>query len=103
MRESGIEEIVMPILTLFRQEAPKGVASLAAALEAQDLTAASRAAHSLKSSAANIRAKELADLLQQLELAAQGGDAALTGSLFDRVKVAYEAAIECLAAAGVGT
>lgn len=103
MRASGIEEIVMPMLTLFRQEAPKGIASLTAALEARDLTAASRAAHSLKSSAANIRAKELAELLLQLELAAQGGDAALTDSLFGRVKVAYDAAIECLAAAGVET
>jgi HPt (histidine-containing phosphotransfer) domain-containing protein len=101
MRDSGIEEIVMPMLTLFRQEAPKGIASLTTALEERDLNAASRAAHSLKSSSANIRAMELADLLQQLELAAQAGDAAVTASLFDRVKIAYDEAIECLVAAGV--
>jgi HPt (histidine-containing phosphotransfer) domain-containing protein len=104
MRASGIEDIVMPMLTLFRQEAPKGVASLTEALEARDLDldAAARAAHSLKSSSANIRAKELAHLLQQLELAAHAGDAALTRNLYDRVMVAYDAVIECLAAAGVG-
>ncbi len=102
MRASGIEDIVIPMLTLFRQEAPKGIASLTEALQARDLDGAARAAHSLKSSAANIRAKELAHLLQQLELAAHGGDAALTESLYDRVMVAYDAVIECLAAAGVG-
>ena len=101
MRESGIEEIVMPMLTLFAQEAPKGLAALTAAMEARDLDAASRAAHSLKSSAANIRAKELAELLQQLEIAAQGGDEKLSRSLFDRVKLAHRAAIDCLAEAGV--
>ena len=101
MRESGIEEIVMPMLTLFAQEAPKGLDALKAALEQRDLDAASRAAHSLKSSSANILAKELADLLQQLEIAARGGDETLSRSLFDRVNVAYRAAMDCLAEAGV--
>ncbi len=101
MRASGIEEIVTPMLTLFAQEAPKGLATLTAATEARNLDAVSRAAHSLKSSSANIRAKELANLLQQLEIAAQGGDEALSRSLFDRVKLAHAAAMECLAAAGV--
>lgn len=91
----------MPMLTLFAQEAPKGLAALTEALEARDLDATSRAAHSLKSSSANIRAKELADLLQQLEIAAREGDDELTRSLFERVKFAYQAAMDCLAEAGV--
>lgn len=101
MRESGIEEIFMPMLTLFAQEAPKGLAALTEALDARDLDAASRAAHSLKSSSANIRAKELAELLQQLEIAAQGGDEKLARGLCDRVKLAHQAAMDCLAEAGV--
>jgi len=101
MRASGIEEIVVPMLTLFAQEAPKGVAALASALAAHDLDAVGRAAHSLKSSAGNVRAKALAELLLQLESAAERGDAQASASLFESVVSAYDATRAQLAEMGI--
>jgi len=101
MRESGIEEIVVPMLQLFAQEAPKGMGALTGAIRSGDLDAVNRAAHSLKSSAGNVRAKTLAELLQQLENAAKGQDAAQVASLFESVRGAYDAALRHLAELGV--
>jgi HPt (histidine-containing phosphotransfer) domain-containing protein len=101
MRASGIEEIVMPMLQLFVQEAPKGMRVLDGAIASGDLDAVNRAAHSLKSSAGNVRARALAELLQQLENAAKGKDAAKVGGLFESVKGAYDAAIRHLGELGV--
>ena len=101
MRASGIEEIVMPMLQLFAQEAPKGMGVLGGAIASGDLDAVSRAAHSLKSSAGNVRAKTLAELLEQLENAARGKDVAKVGRLFESVKGAYDAALRHLGELGV--
>lgn len=103
MRASGIEEIVMPMLQLFAQEAPKGMGALSSAMASGDLEAVNRAAHSLKSSAGNVRAKALADVLQQLENAARGKDAATVQQLFGSVKTSYDAALRQLGEIGVGS
>jgi HPt (histidine-containing phosphotransfer) domain-containing protein len=100
MRAAGIEEIVGPMLALFAQEAPKGMATLTATVEAGDVDGIRRAAHALKSSAGNIRAKELADLLQALEAAAQAGSLPEALALFDRVKTAHRTAMDFLATEG---
>jgi HPt (histidine-containing phosphotransfer) domain-containing protein len=102
MRASGIEEIVMPMLQLFAQEAPKGMAALSSAMSGSDLEAVNRAAHSLKSSAGNVRAKTLADLLQELENAAKGKDGATVSRLFASVQTAYDATLVQLTELGIG-
>jgi HPt (histidine-containing phosphotransfer) domain-containing protein len=96
MRAAGIEDIVDPMLALFMQEAPKGMATLVATVGSRDLEGARRAAHALKSSAGNIRAKELADLLQQLETAAQEGSMDVALATFGSVQRAYKAVIDYL-------
>jgi HPt (histidine-containing phosphotransfer) domain-containing protein len=101
MRESGIEEIVVPMLQLFLQEAPRGMAGLSSAMATGDLDAASRAAHSLKSSAGNVRARRLAELLQQLEDAAGAKDGAKAARIFESVKAAHEAALRQLTESGI--
>jgi two-component system sensor histidine kinase BarA len=101
MRSSGIEEIVVPMLQLFAQEAPKGMAALESAMGAGDLPAASRAAHSLKSSAGNVRAESLATLLQQLEHAAKGDDSEASVRLLAAVRAAADAALRQLAEQGI--
>jgi len=101
MRASGIEEIVIPMLELFAQEAPKGMDALEAAMAAGDLEAVNRAAHALKSSAGNVRARELAGLLQELESAARAKDAAKAGRLFESAKDACTAALGQLAELGI--
>jgi HPt (histidine-containing phosphotransfer) domain-containing protein len=96
MREAGIEDIVEPMLDLFATEAAKGMAQLSSAMAAKDLDAVGRVAHSLKSSAGNIRAKPLADLLQALENAAAQGDRAKAASLIGPVEAAHAAALAFL-------
>ena len=102
MRASGIEEIVRPMLELFAQEAPKGMVSLSSAMAAKNLDEVVRAAHSLKSSAGNIRAKEFADLLQRLEVAAGRQDDAEVTHLFEAVGLAYNAVLQQLSDFGIG-
>lgn len=101
MRDSGIEEIVVPMLQLFGQEAPKGMAAIESTMAAGDLEAASRAAHSFKSSAGNVRAKALAELLQQLENAAKDNDAARSARLLPSVRTAHEDVLRYLAESGI--
>lgn len=101
MRAAGIEEIVVPMLQLFGQEAPKGMDALVAAMRAGDLDTASRAAHSLKSSAGNVRATTLADTLQALEHAAAAKNGPQATSHFEAAKVAYDAVVRQLADFGV--
>jgi HPt (histidine-containing phosphotransfer) domain-containing protein len=103
MRAAGIEEVVEPILALFAQEGPKGVASISAALSAGDMEGVRRAAHSLKSSAGNIRAKALAELLQQLENAAEARDSRRVVSLAESVGLEHDAVLKYLAPFGAGT
>ena len=98
MRDAGIEDIVEPMLELFTAEAAKGVAQIRSAMSAGDLDALGRTAHSLKSSAGNVRAKALAELLQELETAAGEGDAAAAARLIGPIEAQHAAAAEYLAA-----
>ncbi len=100
MRAAGIEEIVEPMLELFTTEAAKGMAQLSRAVAAGNLDAAGRAAHSLKSSAGNVRAKALAGLLQELENAATIGDVAAARRVYGLVEAEHAAAARYLAEAG---
>jgi len=97
MRAAGIEDIVEPMLELFVTEAAKGMKQLRSAMSAGDLDAVGRVAHSLKSSAGNIRARPLANLLQQLEDAAGQGDRAKVSSLVGPIETEHAAAVEYLA------
>jgi two-component system sensor histidine kinase/response regulator len=97
MRDAGIEEIVEPMLDLFVTEAAKGMAIIADAMAAGDLDALGRAAHSMKSSAGNVRAKGLAAVLQELETAAASGDRAAAARLTGSVAAQHAAAAAYLA------
>jgi HPt (histidine-containing phosphotransfer) domain-containing protein len=97
MRAAGIEDIVEPMLELFATEAAKGMAQLTSAVAAGDLDSASRSAHSLRSSAGNIRAKALAALLQELETAATEGDRANAARLIGSVEAEHAAVARYLA------
>jgi HPt (histidine-containing phosphotransfer) domain-containing protein len=97
MRAAGIEDIVEPLLELFTTEGEKGMTKLSSALAAGDLDALGRTAHSLKSSAGNIRAKTLAALLQEMENAATDGDRARAASLLPQVEAEHAAAVRYLA------
>jgi HPt (histidine-containing phosphotransfer) domain-containing protein len=97
MRAAGIEEIIEPMLELFTTEASKGMGRITAALAAGDLPTLSRAAHSLKSSAGNVRARALAAVLQELETAAAQGDRAAAARLVGVAEAEHAAACRYLA------
>jgi HPt (histidine-containing phosphotransfer) domain-containing protein len=98
MRAAGIEDIVEPMLELFVTEAAKGMEQLRSATSAGDLDVVGRIAHSLKSSAGNVRAKGLADLLQELENAAAQGDRAKVAKLTGPIEREHRAAVAYIAA-----
>ncbi|MDT8369537.1 MAG: response regulator [Longimicrobiales bacterium] len=73
MEAAGVPEVVPTLLDLFCSELPERRCVIARAIEAEDLEEAAMAAHSLKSSAANIHAHALHRALRDLELAARAG------------------------------
>jgi HPt (histidine-containing phosphotransfer) domain-containing protein len=97
MRDAGIEEIIEPMLDLFATEAAKAMEVITAAMAVGDLDALGRAAHSMKSSAGNIRAKPLAAALQELETAAVEGNRAAVARLIGMVDTQHAAALAYLA------
>ena len=86
MRAAGVEEAVDAILDTFVQSAEERIAALAAALVSGGAAEIERAAHAFKSSAGTIGAKRLAELLQQVEAAAEAGDIAQARALGERFK-----------------
>ena len=102
MREAGIEEIVDATLEVYVEEAQAIFAALSAAILAGDAEAVRANAHSLKSSSGNIWASDLAELLNELETAAHGGNLAVATEIFERVKPQYESVMAYLAESGAG-
>ena len=76
MREADAEDTVDAILATFVTALPGFLASLTAAVAAQDAPRIQRAAHNLKSAAGSIGAAGLATLLANMETAALAGDVA---------------------------
>ena len=100
MRDLEAGDIVEQILTVYVEEARSFFSSLSAAVSSGDVETIRFAAHTLRSSSGNIRANDLAGLLEHLEIAAQEGDLSRATQLFDRVKPMYEAVIAYLADRG---
>ena len=73
LRDLGGDEFLAELATLFLQDAPVHLGSITEALNAGDSDAIARAAHALKSAAANMGAKHLQELLSQLEQAGRAG------------------------------
>jgi HPt (histidine-containing phosphotransfer) domain-containing protein len=93
----GGPDVLVEILTVFRDDAPRRVETLRAALDGRDADGAHRAAHSLKGSAGNIGAGPMQAICRAIEDRARAGDlagaAALVGDLereFARVRAEIE-------------
>lgn len=69
----GEQADLIELIDAFLQEAPGIVAALAAAQRSADLTGARRAAHSLKSNARDMGARELAEICERLETQSAAG------------------------------
>ncbi len=78
LRELGGEEdpqLLFELIELFLEDAPARLAEMEEALDAQNLDGMRRAAHTLKSSSANMGAVMFSQLCKDLELAARESDA----------------------------
>jgi CheY-like chemotaxis protein len=89
MREAGIEEVVEPSISAFLDDAPSRMEELASALDAADPQRVAAVAHALKSGCRNLRADDLADLLEELERAGTGADMEAAGRLAETVRSEY--------------
>jgi len=96
MREAGIEETVGTILGVFCEDAPERMATLETSLASADASDIRMAAHAYKSAAATIRAVNLAELLNQVELAGESGQVSQAEELIPRVRAEHEAVLAYL-------
>lgn len=79
-------DLLGSLAALFRESSSQQLAELRLAFEAQDPQAAQRAAHTLKSSAGNIGAKEIAELARQIEEAGRQQAIEAARPRFDRLE-----------------
>lgn len=76
------DEFLVEIWTAFKEESVKLQRELAMALEAEDLPAVERHAHSFKGMSANIGAEKLQSVACDMELSARGGDILTVRAIF---------------------
>jgi len=86
MQEAGAEEAVAGILATFANTLPQRLEALADATGGQDPEPIQRAAHAFKSAAATIGARRLAQLLEEMEASARGGDVVRAQSALQEVR-----------------
>lgn len=94
----GGPEFVVEMIDLFLEHAPARTAAARDALEAGDMTALYRAAHSLKSTAANLGARSLQEIAAQVEALAADGDAEAAAPLLAKMAARCDDALSALAA-----
>jgi two-component system, sensor histidine kinase len=96
LAEAGIEEAGDRMLHVFLDDSVHRMRALSDAIVAEDLPAARRAAHGLKSGSGNVRAVTLAALLQSAESAAEEGDIGTLRALLPAIQTEYERVVEQL-------
>lgn len=66
-RVEGEPDLIVELIDLYAEDAPRRLASIRGALAAKDLTALRRAAHGLKGSSASLGARKVEALCEKLE------------------------------------
>ena len=79
--DAGNTFVLDEVIAMYLEEAPRHVARLQAALEAQDAAELGRIAHAFKSASQNVGATQLGDLCRQLERQGKAGHLAQAGAL----------------------
>lgn len=82
------EELAQELLAAFLQDCPKRTSELREAIEAEDASAASKLAHSLKGMCGVVRAERLSKLALEMEFMAKNGN-------MDAVRTNFTAFTEC--------
>lgn len=86
----GGQEFVVEMIELFLEHAPQRLETARTALDAGDMTAVYRAAHSLKSTAANVGARGLQSAAERAEGRAAAEDAQALSPLLEGMEHHYE-------------
>ena len=94
LKDWGGESLSREIVRLFLENGPSRVDQIREALDGEDLDVPERAAHSLKSSAANVGAQLLRNVASDLELAASGGDVQRVRDLVPNIEEAFAEAAQ---------
>lgn len=89
LRRLGGDKLVGDLINLFLESAPQRLETIRVGLEAGDLTALGRAAHSLTSSAGNLGAVEMQTLAAALEEKATAQEKTEVAELFQRLQTAW--------------
>lgn len=86
----GGASLLEKMIDAFVRSSPERVDSAVESMQRGDLEMVSRAAHSLKSSAANFGATQLVELVAELETVAREGDAVRSSDLVEDLPALYE-------------
>lgn len=93
LREWGGDKLVRQMIRLYMENARVRLGQVDEGLApGGDLQVAEQGAHSLKSSAANVGAREVNRLAAELEASSGGGDASAAAALRDRLQAAVDEA-----------
>lgn len=95
LEEWGGKKLSHEIVRLFLENGPVRMDQIRVAMKVEDLDSPERGAHSLKSSAANVGARHVRRLADEVELAASDSDLKRVRDLIPNLEQAYaEAALE---------
>lgn len=97
MEANGAANILQKVLKIFIETSPSMLAKMQDAAAGGDLGALRDAAHTLKSSAANVGAADLSELCARLEALARQGDVGSCLAMMGAVESEFEWAAEALA------
>jgi HPt (histidine-containing phosphotransfer) domain-containing protein len=99
LRELGGDDggaLLRELVELFMQDTPPRMVALEDAMQKQDGQALERAAHALKSSCANMGARQLASLCKQLEDSGRQGTFAAAAEIITLSKQEFDAVTRAL-------
>ena len=99
LAEAGAEEILWELVETFATDAPHRMEAIDTALQSGSGKEIRSAAHAYKSSAGTMRARELASLLLDLELAGNEADLDKALALQAPIRDAHDRALEFLSGA----
>lgn len=97
LQRPGRPDLIARLIEMFRDDAPKKRDEIGRSLETEDAETLHRAAHTLKSSAANLGARELSVRAAEIEAAAREGRFTDARALAEALAPMVDRAMEALA------
>lgn len=94
LEDWGGTKLSHEIVRLFLENGPTRVDQIRGAMDGEDLEVPERGAHSLKSSAANVGAKQLQEVAGELEAAASSGDLERFRDLIPKLDQTFAQAVQ---------